>query len=107
MYLDELAVEQQETATYCQACSEVLARDEMTQCPHCGYLICGKPGCNRLCSCDDGALDLMLEWGYSSERVHAIRQGKAWKRESLAYGIAKALATLKNESIANQGVATA
>lgn len=75
MKVDQLAIHEQETATYCHSCGEVRTEDELGECLVCGYRICGKDGCSARCLCAGDAvedivraIDRVLD-GYA---VHAV-----------------------------------
>lgn len=60
MQVDQLPLEQQETASYCHGCGEIKPKIELGVCLVCGYLLCMTSDCRGLCLCDDarkGAVD--------------------------------------------------
>ena len=61
MKLDELPPEQQESATYCHGCGEVVNKILLAACEECGMPVCNTIRCSRRCLCGmlkDGLIDL-------------------------------------------------
>ena len=57
MLLDELPLDQQDSALYCHSCGTVRTDEELSICILCSSRICGIEGCNSLCACDDALRD--------------------------------------------------
>jgi hypothetical protein len=52
MRLDELPLDQQDSAVYCHSCGTIRSEEELNNCDLCGTPICGLDGCSRRCVCD-------------------------------------------------------
>ena len=60
MLLDELQLDQQDSALYCYSCGTIRTDDTLGLCLLCGAHICGMDGCESLCACDDALRELGL-----------------------------------------------